>query len=145
MGLNFLIPDRRRRVCKLRRERSSASACAMCSSSMWGDQWPFMARARKSSRLVGKARKPICCRSWERLFVGVFVVTGEFIVSLQIVRFHIDGLRLGVATEVYHHRHGGEHFLLLLTQQKGNGRGARSVAFYCLTDGTSQGGCTVEV
>src|SRR5215472_10634845 len=129
MGLNFLIPDTRRRVSKLRRERSSASAWAICSRSMWGDQWPFMARAKKSSRLAGKARKPTCCRSWERLFVGLFVGTGEFIISLQIVRFHIDGLHLGMATEVDHHRHGGGPFLLLLTQQKGNRGGARSVAF----------------
>src|SRR5215469_15680491 len=104
MGLNFLIPDTRRRVSKLRRERSSASAWAICSRSMRGDQRPLMARAKKSSRLVGRARKPICCRSWGRLFVGLFAGTGEFIVSLQIVRFHIDGLRLGMAAEIHHHR-----------------------------------------
>src|SRR5215469_1945855 len=53
-----------------------------------------MARAKKSSRWAGKARKPICCRSCERLFVGLFVVTGEFIVSLQMVWLYINGLRL---------------------------------------------------
>src|SRR6516164_4792227 len=116
MGLNFLIPDTRRRVSKLRRERSSASACATCSRRVWGDQWPFMARAKKSSRLAGKARKPICCRSCERLFVGLFAGTGEFIVSLQIVRFHIDGLRLGMAAEIHPQGlGGGGQFLVLLT------------------------------
>src|SRR3989442_12379571 len=104
-----------------------------------------MARVKKSSRLAGKARKPICWSSCARLFVGVFARTGEFIVSLQIVRLKIDGLRLRMTTEVHHQRCGGGCSLMSLTKQKGNRRSARGVAFEGLTDGASQGGCAVGV
>ncbi len=72
-------------------------------------------------------------------------MTGEFIVSLQIVRLKIDGLRLRMTTEVHHQRCGGGCSLMSLTKQKGNRRSARGVAFECLTEGASQGGCAVEV
>src|SRR5215472_10845244 len=122
MGLNFLIPDTRKRRSRLWRERSSASAGAICSRSVWGDQRPRMARAKKSFRLAGNERKPICWSRCGRLFVGVFVVTGEFIVSLQVMWLDINELRLRMATEVNRRkRRGGS--LLSLPQQKGNRRG----------------------
>src|SRR6266478_5564910 len=106
MGLKLLILDTRRRCSSLRRARSSASACAICSRSMCGDQRALVARATKSSKLAGSARRPICCSWWARLFIGVvgaMVVVGEFIVSLQVVRLHIDGLHLGMTAKIDGH------------------------------------------
>src|SRR5215469_4047403 len=103
-----------------------------------------MACAKKSSRWAGNARRPICWSRWGRLFVGVFVVSSEFIVSLQVMRLDVNELRLRVATEV----DGGKlrrGFLLSLPQQKGNRRGAWGIPFQCLTDGTAQSRRAIEV
>jgi len=102
-----------------------------------------MARAKKSSKLEGKARKPICWSSWARLFVGTLAVAGEFIVSLQIVRSDIDGLRLGMTAKIHPRRGGG--WALVLPKQKGNRRSARGIPLEGLADGGSQGRGTVEV
>jgi hypothetical protein len=77
--------------------------------------------------------------------MGFFAGMSEFIVSLQSVRFDIDGLRLGMAAEVHPQGQGGSLFLLLLTQQKGNGGGAWGIALQGLTDGTLKGSSAVEV
>src|SRR4029077_3743543 len=101
MGLKRLMLDIRRRRSRLRRERSHTSSWASCSRSMGGDQRVFVARARKSSRLGGITRRPICLSWVTRSFVGVVVIMAEeFIVGLQVVRFYIERLQLRVATEV---------------------------------------------
>src|SRR5689334_16230529 len=102
MGLNFLIPDRRSRRSRLRRERSAISAWASCSRIWCGDQRALLARARKSSSCAGNARRPICWSKAGRLRVVVVVslVAGELIVGLQVVRSNIDGLRLRMAAEI---------------------------------------------
>src|SRR5882762_5018130 len=46
---------------RLRWERSWSSLRQSSSKSMWEDQRALLARARKSSRFCGRARKPICC------------------------------------------------------------------------------------
>src|ERR1035438_8915611 len=100
MGLKLLIPETRNRRSRLLRERSSASACASCSSSISGDQWARVASARKSTRLAGSARRPICSSCATRLFLGWLVVAGELIIGLQVVRLYMDGFELGMTTEV---------------------------------------------
>src|ERR1035441_498586 len=120
MGLKLLIPETRRRRSMLRRERSSASACASCSSSMSGGQWERVARARKSSRFAASARRPICSICAARLFLGWFVVAGELIVDLQVMRFYIDGLELGMTAEVDCYGCRRAEFSLAFTQQEGN-------------------------
>ena len=70
-------------------------------------------------------------------------MAGEFIVSLQIVRSDIDGLRLGMTAKIHPRRGGG--WALVLPKQKGNRRSARGIPLEGLADGGSQGRGTVEV
>src|SRR6516162_2706691 len=145
MGLKRLIPETRMRRSKLRRERSSASACASCSSNWCGDQRVLMARARKSSKLAGNARRPIC-RSWvTRLFIGLIVVTGEVIVGLQVVRSNVNVLHLGMLAEIDRQGSRGRCDLLALAEQKGHGRGPWGIAFQGFANRTAQSRGAVEI
>src|ERR1035437_3226257 len=145
MGLKLLIPETRRRRSMLRRERSSASACASCSSIMSGDQWDRVARARKSSRFAASARRPICSICAARLFLGWFVVAGELIVGLQVMRLYIDGFELGMTAEVDCYGYRRAEFPLAFTQQEGNRRCAGSGPFRRLADGETERRSTIEI
>src|ERR1700688_4829117 len=145
MGLKLLIPETRRRCSMLRRERSSASACASCSSNLSGDQWERVARARKSSRLAASARRPICCSCAPRLFLGWIVVAGELIVGLQVVRLYVDGFELGMTAEVDCHGRRRVQFPLAFTQQEGNRRCTWSAPFKRLADGETERLSTINI
>src|SRR5262249_2956164 len=135
MGLKRLMPEKRRRRSRLRRERSPISAWANCSRIWRGDQRALAARARKSSRLSCRARSPICWSCADRLLLGVVVFrVGELIVGLQAMGSNINGLRLWVAAEI----HCDTARTWLAAQQEGDRGGARGVPFQSFEDGAAE-------
>src|SRR6516165_12097568 len=145
IGLKLLMPEKRRRRSRLRRDCSAISACAICSNIWRGDQRALVARATKSSSAARRARSPMCWSWSARLgFIGVLLgLAGEFIVGLQIRWPHLDRLSLRITAQIHRRRRRGRAGVP--AQQESDGGGARRIPFERLVDGAAQSGGAVQI
>ena len=93
-----------------------------------------MARARKSSSWrAERAGRSVEAESTGYCSESSSLLAGEFIVSLQVMRSNIDGLRLRMVAEVDCH----PSWLTLAAQQESDRRGARRVVFQGFDNGAA--------